>query len=188
MSIQNILNHLPKYAHNISKNIEEIFFQCSSTLKKDQIFGIVLTAGYALKDECLLNYIRPEAKQYLDSHKANACKIAISTVSMASTYHNFIHNIDDSKIQKISSYLSLDNLSNHTIDEKDFLIYCFVASTVNECKYYINKYITSLKQHHITSETIHDITKIVSVIKAAGDVLAIERMRSYDFVVREESF
>ena len=89
MSIQSILNQLPQYAYDIDKSIREIFFQDLQTLEKYQIFGIVLTAGYALKHECLLNYIRPEAKRYLDNNEANACKIAVSTISMTSMYHNF---------------------------------------------------------------------------------------------------
>ena len=186
MSIQSILNQLPQYAYDIDKSIREIFFQDLQTLEKYQIFGIVLTAGYALKHECLLNYIRPEAKRYLDNNEANACKIAVSTISMTSMYHNFTKGVDDELIKSMPSNLSLSNLTSHNIDEKDFSMYCLVASIVYGCNYCMNAHIKKLRKHNCSSETIRDIGRIVSVIKAAGDVLEIERMRSYDFIVREE--
>ena len=148
----------------------------------------MLTAGYALKHECLLNYIRPEAKRYLDNNEANACKIAVSTISMTSMYHNFTKGVDDELIKSMPSNLSLSNLTSHNIDEKDFSMYCLVASIVYGCNYCMNAHIKKLRKHNCSSETIRDIGRIVSVIKAAGDVLEIERMRSYDFIVREESF
>lgn len=188
MSIQSILNQLPQYAYDIDKSIREIFFQDLQTLEKYQIFGIVLTAGYALKHECLLNYIRPEAKRYLDNNEANACKIAASTISMTSMYHSFKHQINDGEIKKLPSMLSLSNLENHNIDPKDFAMYCLVSSMINGCKYCMDVHISKLRKHNCSSETIRDIARIVSAIKAAGDVLEIERMRNYDFVVREESF
>ena len=52
--------------------------------------------------------------------KLNACKIAASTISMTSMYHNFKHQIDDEKIKQLPSMLSLSNLTSHNIDQKDF--------------------------------------------------------------------
>ncbi len=188
MSIQSILNQLPQYAYDIDKSLREIFFQDLQTLEKYKLFGIALTVGYALKNECLLNYVRPEAKKYLDHSEANACKIAVSTISMTSLYHNFKQNINDQEIKKMPSLLSFSNLASHNIDEKDFSMYCLAASIINDCKYCMNAHILKLRKYNCSSEIIRDIGRIVSVIKAAGDVLEIERMRSYDFVVREESF
>ncbi|WPX96350.1 carboxymuconolactone decarboxylase family protein [Candidatus Bandiella euplotis] len=187
MSIKTILEQLPPYASDISKSIKEIFLQDSNTLAKYQTFGITLTVGYALKHEWLLNYIRPEAKRYLDSNEANACKIAASTMSMTNTYYNFSKKINDEEIRKMSSLLSLENLNSHNIDEKDFSMYCLAASIINGCEYCINIHIKKLREQGCSPETIRDIGRIVSVIKAAGDVLEIERMRSYEFMVREEN-
>ena len=147
MSIQSILNQLPQYAYDIDKSIREIFFQDLQTLEKYQIFGIVLTAGYALKHECLLNYIRPEAKRYLDNNEANACKIAVSTISMTSMYHNFTKGVDDEIIKNMSSNLSLSNLASNNIDEKDFSMYCLVAYIVYGCNYCMNAHIKKLRKH-----------------------------------------
>ena len=89
--------------------------------------------------------------------------------------------------KKMSSHLSLSNLTNHNIDKKDFSKYCLSASIINGCHYCMDIHIKNLKKYNCSPKTIRDIGRIVSIIKAAGDVLEIERMRSYDFVVREES-
>ena len=187
MSIKIMLSQLPEYASDIDKSIREIFFQEPSVLAKYQIFGIALTVGYALKHELLLNYIRPEAKKYLDGNEANACKIAASTMSMISTYHKFSKAIEDDEIRKMASLLSLENLSNHNIDAKDFSMYCLAVAIINGCEYCMNVRIKKLKDSGCSPEVIRDIGRIVSVLKAAGDVLEIERMRSYEFIVREEN-
>ena len=183
-----MLNQLPQYASDVAENVRKIFFQESNTLAKYQIFGIVLTAGYALKHECLLNYIRPEAKRYLDDDEINACKIVASTTSMTNAYYKFSEKIDDEEIKKMPPLFSLENSSSHNIDEKDFLIYRLVASIINDCKFCINVHISKLRNKNCLSEVIRDIGKIVSVTKAVGDILDIERMRSYDFIAREENF
>jgi alkyl hydroperoxide reductase subunit D len=188
MGIQTILNQLPAYASDIDNSIREIFFQDLETLARYQIFGIVLTVGYSLKNECLLNYIRSEAKQHLDNQEATACKVAVSTMSMTNTYYSFARKLENEEIKKMPSALSLNNLSTHNIDEKDFAMYCLAASIVNNCEYCVNIHTNKLLEMGCSFEMIRDIGRIVSVIKAAGDVLEIERMRSYDFIVREESF
>jgi alkyl hydroperoxide reductase subunit D len=182
-----MLAQLPEYASDVDKSVREIFLQELGTLEKYQIFGIALTVGYALRNELLLNYIRPEAKRYLDGNEANACKIASTTMSMTNTYYNFSKKIDDEEIRKMAALFSLDNLNNHNIDGKDFSMYCLAASIINGCEYCINVHIKRLKNHSCSPEAIRDIGRIVSVVKAIGDVLEIERMRSYEFSAREET-
>jgi len=188
MSIQSILNQLPQYAYDIDRNIREMFHHELKTLEKYQLFGIALTVGYALRNESLLNYIRPEAKNFIDGNEAHACKIAATTIAMTGMYNNFRYNIKDRVIKKMPSTLSQDNLTGHSVDRKDFLIYCLTASIVYGSKYCMDDSIDNLKRLNCSIETIRDIAKTASVIKATGDVLEIERMRSYEFIVREESF
>ncbi|MFQ3306927.1 MAG: alkyl hydroperoxide reductase subunit D [Candidatus Midichloriaceae bacterium] len=188
MSIKSILKQLPTYAGDIIKNIKEIFMQESKYLANYQKLGIALTVGYALKNESLLNHIREEAKKHLDNNEAQACKIAVVNMSMTNTYYNFSKKVDNDEIKNMDSLLSLEHLYDHNIDEKDFFMYCLSVSMINSCEFCINFYIKKLIEKDCTPEVIHYIGKIVSVIKAAGDVLEIESMRSYEFMIREESF
>lgn len=183
-----MLKQLPQYASAISKNVREIFFQELKTLAKSQIFSIALTVGYTLKHECLLNYVFPEAKRYLDDNEITACKVIAITMSMTNTYHNFSKKVNDEEIRKMPSPFSLDSLATYNINEKDFTIYCLVASIINNCEFCINAHVGKLRKKGCSSEMICDIGRVVSVIKATADVLDIERMRSYNFIVREENF
>ena len=54
---------------------------------EQELYGIALTTGYALKNESLLNQIRAEAKNFLGNEEATACKIAVSSISMLNSYY-----------------------------------------------------------------------------------------------------
>ncbi len=184
MTINKIIKKLPYYAEDVKEGLIKVFYSNSFELPKKLIFGIALTCGYALKNEVLLNYIRDDAKEYLNSTEADACKIAVSNMALTNTYQNF-RKFSSDVISPSNLELALINLKEHSINEDDFTIYCLTASILNCCDVCVRLHIEKLKKANLSDSLISEVGKVTSIIKGLDAAFEIEKLRSYDFDVRE---
>jgi alkyl hydroperoxide reductase subunit D len=182
-----LIEELPPYAADIKDSLNNIILAENEHLSANDVLGVALTVGYALKNESLLKYIRSDAKKVLSDEEAHACKIAASTISMTSIYNYFIRQKIHKDLSKIPADLSLENLEKHGIDQNEFNMYCLAAAIVNKSPECIEKYSHKLLKAKISTESIIKITSIVSVLCAVSTALEINRIRSFEFLSREEN-
>ena len=185
MSILGIVKKLPDYAEDIKRNLLDIFEEQKTDLEKKELFGISLAVCYSLGHEQLLNGVRAEAKLYLEDIDATACKIAATIMAMTNVYYSFTGNIEE--YQSLESKLSILSLKNPEVPKKEIEMYCLAISILNSCKHCTLVHTKKLIDHGVSQESIRDIARVTGILKAAMTALEIERMRSYDFVVRDAS-
>jgi alkyl hydroperoxide reductase subunit D len=186
--IISLVKKLPVYAVDIKKNLEEIFLKDKNDyLTEEELYSVALTVGYALRHENVLNNIRADAKLVLEDSNANACKVAAVMMSMNNIFYNFKDMSEDHEIDGIDSGLSMTSLHDIGVDMKTFEMCCLAASILNKCKYCIKVHEKKLTNKGTAKGTFVEIAKVVSIISAAAVAMDIERLRSYDFVVREAS-
>ena len=123
----------------------------------------------------------------LSDEEAYACKIAASTISMTSIYNYFTGQKINKDHNQVTSDLSLDNLEKHGIDQNEFDMYCLAAAIVNKSPECIEKYSKLLLEAKMTYQAITNIASIVSILCAVTTVLEINRLRSFEFLSREEN-
>ncbi|MDJ1257132.1 MAG: carboxymuconolactone decarboxylase family protein [Candidatus Midichloria sp.] len=187
MSILGIIRKLPDYAADIKGNLISIFEENKVALDQKQLYGVSLAIAYSLKHEQLLNGIRAEAKLYLEEVNANACKIAATMMAMTNTYYKFVERAGDSAYENMESELNMLSLSSTEVPKEEMDLYCLGVSILNACKHCIAVHSKRVLAAGLSKDAIRDIVKIASVLQAAVNALEIERMRSYDFVVRDAS-
>jgi len=187
MSILGIIKKLPDYASDIKDTLYSIFEGSDVNLTQKQLYGVSLAIAYSLKHEQLLNEIRAEAKLYLEDIDAKACKVAATMMAMTNTYYRFRGMIEDPAYENIESKLKMSSLNNSEIEKEEMDMYCLSVSILNGCKHCILVHIKRLEVSGLTKEAVNDIVRIAAVLQAATNALEIERMRSYDFVVRDVS-
>ena len=149
------------------------------------MYSVGLTIGYALRNENLLNNIRADAKLVLEETNATACKIAAVMMSMNNVFYNFKDM--DTGMNDVDSGLSMTSLQPVGVDTKIFEMCCLAVSILNKCKYCVTIHQNKLSKKGVIKETFIEIAKIVAVLSSTAVVMDIERLRSYDFVVREAS-
>ena len=187
MSILGIIRKLPCYADDIKENLIAIFEKNQVALDQKQLCGVSLAIAYALKHEQLLNGIRAEAKLYLEDVDANACKIAATMMAMTNTYYKFTSMIDDLDYRKMESCFQVLSLSHTDVPKNEMDLYCLGVSILNGCEYCTIVHTKKVVNAGLTKEAVRDVARIAAVLQAAVNALEIERMRSYDFVVRDVS-
>ena len=187
MSILGIIRKLPDYAVDIRDNLIAIFQENQVVLDQKQLCGVSLAIAYALKHEQLLNGIRAEAKLYLEDVDANACKIAATMMAMTNTYYRFTSMIDTLDYRKMEPELKMLSLSYTEVPKNEMDLYCLGVSILNGCEYCTVVHTKRVVNAGFAKEAVRDVARIASVLQAAVNALEIERMRSYDFVVRDAS-
>ena len=185
MSILGIIKKLPDYAVDIRNNLISIFEDHKVALDEKQLYGVSLAAAYSLKHEQLLNGIRAEAKLYLEDVDARGCKIAATMMAMNNVYYRFVGLMDDADIKHMDSELQMNSIVNTEITKQDMDLYSLGVSILNGCRNCILSHAKKLLAAGFTKEAIRDVARVTAVLQSAVNALEIERMRSYDFVVRD---
>jgi len=187
MGLDTLIKKLPEYAADIKINLDELFSEkTSSIFAPSQLYGVALSVAYSLRCEALLNSIRAEAKIHLEESEAQTCKVASVMMGMNNVYYRFLYTAEDTE-QLIRENISPQMLNMRAIKDENFDLYCLAVSILSGCKYCIDVHIKKLTQMGLTHQMFCHVGRIAGTLKAVRDTLEIERMRSYDFVVREAS-
>ena len=186
--INSLVKKLPSYAIDIKTNLAKIFLVNENEfLSQEELYSVALTVGYALRHESVLNSIRSDAKLVLEESNANACKAAAVIMAMNNSFYGFKDLCEDEEINGFESGLDMTLIQNPGIDIKLFEMACLAVSILNKCKYCIGVHQKKLLKRNVKKEVFMEIARIVSVLSAAVVAIDIEKLRSYDFVVREAS-
>lgn len=185
--ITSLIKKLPSYAFDIKTNLNKLFTETNSYLSQEELYSVALTIGYALKHENILNNIRADAKLVLEESNATACKIAAVMMAMNNCFYNFKDMNENEEIKSADSGLEMSMLQNIDVNMKLFEMSCLAVSILNKCKYCINIHQKKLSKKNVNANAFLEIARIVSTLSAAVTAMNIEKLRSYDFVVREAS-
>jgi alkyl hydroperoxide reductase subunit D len=187
-SIISLVSKLPVYAVDIKDNLENIFLKDTNQyLQQDELYSVALTVAYALGNEHILNNIRADAKMILEDSNANACKVAAVMMSMNNILYNFKDMSSNAEVCNMNSGLTMASLNNIGIDMKIFEMCCLAVSILNKCKHCIKVHEGKLIKKGVIPESLLEIARVTSVLAATVTAMDIEKLRSYDFILREAS-
>ena len=186
--ISSLVKRLPSYAIDIKSNLKKLFLSDRNNFSsQEELYSVALTVGYALRNETLLNSIRSDAKLVLEETHANACKTAAVMMSMNNCLYGFKDLCGDEEIKAFDSELDMTTIANPGNEMLLFEMSCLAISILNKCKHCIEVHQKKLLKRNVSKNTFMEIARIVSVLSAAAVAIDIEKLRSYDFVVREAS-
>jgi len=193
MTILSLIKRMPSYADEVKIGISEAIGVNIKGISTAQFYGIALTAGYILGNEQMLNDIRSEAKMHLQEQHSDACKTAAVIMSARSAYHVFRRREHTGAKVVAVDEVMLDTAERFKVNdvkvpEMDFAVYCLTAAILLCCNACSNYYTDFLIQRGVPIESLDKIVCFISFLRAAAAALEIESMRSYDFILREESF
>ena len=177
-SMRSIIEGLPGYAYDLSKNLESIFRKGEREgLSADQVYLISIVVSYALQNEDLVQLFRTEGARYIGPNDLEVCKSVVAVMVMNNTYYRFTHSVSAPDFADESICLSKHFLHSHKIDTTDLELCMLAVSIVHGCNCCMNHYTKKLLDRGISTKTLKHAAKIVAVVKTLISVLKIEDMR-----------
>lgn len=177
-SLKNLIKKLPGYATEISAALDRLIID-DCGLTQEQFSGVILSAGYAISNDRLLNHIRGHAKLIIDEDTASICKTAaIVTKSVSSYIANATYAISlDEAMANLG--ISLDNKIGDGSD--NFPLFCYAVSIVCGCRTTIDEHESKLREIGFTPSQLDMVHRLVAVLDGIGLTLFIESVRTYEF-------
>lgn len=172
MSIDSLKSRMPDYAKDIKLNLSSL--STDETLSGQQLWGTLLAAAIASRNEAVIAAVAEEAAAHLSEEAQNAAKAAAAVMAMNNIYYRFAHLASNQEYRTMPAKLRMNVIGNPGVDKVDFELWSLAVSAVNGCGMCIDAHEKQLLSHDITREQVQTAVRIASVIHAVATVLDAE--------------
>ncbi|MDO5031700.1 carboxymuconolactone decarboxylase family protein [Corynebacterium sp.] len=174
MSIDNLKSALPEYAKDQKLNIGSL--TRSTELNEEQLWGSLLTAAAATRNDTVLSEIIDEAKEHLSEEAVEAALGAATVMAMNNVAYRAKGWLGDDYAQ-VKFGLRMNIISKPGVDKANFELWNTVASAVNGCEHCLKAHAQTLQEEGLTKEQIWEGIKIGAVVQAVAQAIQVEAAR-----------
>jgi alkyl hydroperoxide reductase subunit D len=169
MSLSALAGRLPAYAKDIKLNLSNV--AGSNLLDPTQLWGAMLAAALASRNQAVIAAVAEEAAQRLTPEAATAAKTAAAIMAMNNVYYRSVHLIADPEYRKMPARLRMTALANPGVDKVDFELWCLAVSAVNGCGLCLDAHARELAAKGVGREAVQEALRIAAVVHAAAAIL-----------------
>lgn len=174
MSIDNLKSSLPEYAKDQKLNIGTLVR--STELSEQQLWGSLLAAAAATRNDTVLHEISEEAKEHLSAEAIDAAYGAASVMAMNNVAYRAKGWLGDDYAQ-VKFGLRMNIISKPGVEKADFELWNTVVSAINGCEHCLSAHAKTLAEEGLTKEQIWEGVKIAGVVQAIAQTIQIEAAR-----------
>lgn len=170
--INELRNRLPDAGNDTKLNLESVL--TPDKLDAEQTWGVALASAYFLKDAALTDAVFADAQAAgLSEAAIDDAKAAAILMSMTTIYYRFRHMADNEAFAKIPPRLRMSRMAKPATNKANFELFSMACAALEGCEMCINAHETTMKQHDLTDDQVHDCVRIAAVINALSTGLAI---------------
>jgi alkyl hydroperoxide reductase subunit D len=176
MSLDALKEALPAYAKDLKLNLGSVIG--TSTVPEQRLWGTVLAAAIASRNEVVLHELDEEAKDRLSETAYDAARAAAAIMGMNNVYYRSKHLLRDAGIagyDDIPAKLRMQVIgTSGGVDKVDFEFWSFAVSAVNGCGQCLASHEHELRQGGLSRDEIHEAIRIAGVVHAVAVTLEAE--------------
>ncbi|QMV85119.1 carboxymuconolactone decarboxylase family protein [Corynebacterium hindlerae] len=174
MSIDNLKNALPEYAKDQKLNIGSL--TRSTELNEEQLWGALVAAAAATKNETVISEIVDEAKGHLSEAALEAAFGAATVMAMNNVAYRSRHMLGDD-YANVKMGLRMNVISNPGVEKVNFELWSITVSAMNNCEYCLGAHAETVKAEGLTKEQIWEAVKVGAVVNAVAQAVQIQDAR-----------
>lgn len=174
MSIDNLKNALPEYAKDQKLNIGSL--TRSTELNEEQLWGALVAAAAATKNETVISEIVDEAKSHLSEAALEAAFGAATVMAMNNVAYRSRHMLGDD-YANVKMGLRMNIISNPGVEKVNFELWSITVSAMNNCEYCLGAHAETVKAEGLTKEQIWEAVKVGAVVNAVAQAVQIQDAR-----------
>lgn len=171
MSIDNLRSGLPEYAKDLKLNLGSL--TRSTELNEQQLWGSLLTAAAATRNDTVLSEIADEARGHLSDEAFNAALAAASIMAMNNVAYRAKGWLGDDYAQ-VRVGLRMNVISNPGVDQVDFELWSTVASVINGCEHCTHAHEQKIRGEGLTKEQVWEAIKVASTVQGVAQAIQID--------------
>ncbi len=181
LQIDALIDSLPDYAKDLKLNYSSLVRQ-NSKLTPQQLWGTVLAAAMATRNDRLTAAILTEAGKQLTPQALTAAKSAAAIMGMNNIYYRFLHLSSNEKYATMPAGLRMNVMRSHGVEPLDFELWGLAVSAINGCGKCVDSHEKIVREKGANEELVLAIVRVASVIHAIGTVLDTERVAAEELV------
>ncbi|HCG2962012.1 TPA: carboxymuconolactone decarboxylase family protein [Corynebacterium striatum] len=174
MSIDSLKSSLPEYAKDQKLNLGTL--ARSTELNEEQLWGSMLAAAAATRNDTVLSEIIEEAKEHLSEAAVEAALGAATVMAMNNVAYRAKGWLGDDFAQ-VKFGLRMNIISKPGVEKANFELWNTVVSAINGCEHCLVAHSKTLTEEGLTKEQIWEGIKIAGVIQAVAQTVQVEAAR-----------
>ena len=174
MSIDNLRNALPEYAKDQKLNLGTL--TRTTELNEQQLWGSMLAAAAATRNEKVIAEIAEEAKEHLSDEAVEAAYGAATVMAMNNVAYRAKGWLGDDYAQ-VKFGLRMNIISKPGVEKADFELWSLAVSTINGCEHCAVAHANTVREEGLTKEQVWESIKIAGVVQAVAQTITIEDAR-----------
>ncbi|APT87003.1 carboxymuconolactone decarboxylase family protein [Corynebacterium flavescens] len=174
MSIENLKSSLPAYAKDQKLNLGSL--TRSTELNEEQLWGSLLSAAAATRNDTVLAEVIAEAKDHLSDEAVEAALGAATVMAMNNVAYRAKGWLGDDFAQ-VKFGLRMNIIAKPGVEKANFELWNTVVSAINGCEHCLVAHTKTLQEEGLTKEQIWEAVKIGAVIQAVAQTVQIEAAR-----------
>ena len=179
MKLEELKSQIPDYGRDIRLNLDGVLSaEGSPGLTPVQIWGVALSAAYALESRELVQMVKDQGASELNDATVEASKAAATTMAMNNVYYRALHLMEDAELKKLPARLRMSVIGKPGIEKADFELMSFAISSLAGCGQCLTAHLHELRKANVSNEGIQSSLKIASVLQAASRSLRIATLEA----------
>lgn len=174
MSIDNLKSSLPEYAKDQKLNLGTL--TRSTELNEEQLWGSILAAAAATRNDTVLSEIMEEAREHLSAEAIEAALGAATVMAMNNVAYRAKGWLGDDFAQ-VKFGLRMNIISKPGVDKANFELWNTVVSAINGCEHCLVAHTKTLQEEGLTKEQIWEGIRVAATVQAVAQAVQIEAAR-----------
>ena len=171
--IEAIGNHLPEEAKDLKLNLSSIFN--GDLLTHSQMWGVLLTSAYFVKDEQLIRAFEEDAlADEVSDEVISDAKAAASIMGMNTIYYRFRHLINKENYDNKPARLRMQRMMRPATSKLDFELNSMAAAVLAGCEMCIRAHEVSILKEGLADEHVHEVVRIASIVHGLSIALSTQ--------------
>ncbi len=157
----------PEAAKDIKLNLQSVL-QPGGPLSDAQRWGVAVATAIASRNPRLRDAVLADAQQVVDANVIDDARAAAALMAMNNVYYRFRHAIGKDDYQQRPARLRMNRIVRPATTKVDFELFCLAVSALNNCTACMVSHETTVLEHGLTFEHVHDAVRIAATMHAAA--------------------
>lgn len=168
MSIENLRSQLPEFAKDLKLNLGSL--TRSTELSEQQLWGTMLAAAAATRNQTVFQEVSEEAKEHLSEEAVNAALGAASIMAMNNVAYRAKGWLGSDYAQ-VKMGLRMNIIGKPGIEKADFELFSLAVSSINGCEHCTVAHDKTVRAEDITKEQVWEAIKVAATVQGVAQAL-----------------